>query len=98
IAHECVGRYGRRLQVRVPVARSGGKDDLVALLADEHLVGRELVLLGQADGLTAVGHEDLGGAWHGGDGPPQPLCHIPLVYGTTQYVSPPRLSSGSCGL
>src|SRR5262245_10534436 len=81
LAHEDVRRHGRRLQVCLPVAWTGREDDVVALLADEYLVGRELVFLGQPHGLTAVGHEDFGGAWHGTDGPPLPLCHIPCVYG-----------------
>src|SRR6185436_11761952 len=79
IGHERVGGHGRRFQVGAPVARTRREDDLIALLANEHFGRRELVLLWQSDSLTAIGHEDLGGAGHG-QKPPTPLCHIRHVY------------------
>src|SRR5262245_12436996 len=62
--HERVRGDRRGFEIRVPVARTGRQDHVLALLADEHLVRRKLVLLRQADRLAAVGHENLRGAGH----------------------------------
>src|SRR4030095_12964872 len=70
------------LQVRAPVARPRRQDDVLAFLPNKHLSGGELVLLGEPDGLAAVGHENLGDAWHGSGPSWCPLCHIRYVHGT----------------
>src|SRR4051794_12713149 len=64
VVHEGVGRDRGVLEVGVPVTWAWRQDHLFALFANEYLVGGELVFLGQPDSLTAVGHEDFGGARH----------------------------------
>src|SRR5258708_8391534 len=67
------------------------KDHLVADLADPHFLSLEAEFLGQADGLAAAMHEDLGGGCHSA---PLSSCDVYQC-----YISPwrPRQPSPTIG-
>src|SRR3954466_11794234 len=89
VVHEGVGRDRGVLEVGVPVTWAWRQDHLFALLANEYLVGGELVFLGQPDSLTAVGHEDFGGARHD-QAPPG----MGAIYNSISQMTLPGCESG----